>query len=58
MSSKGWVSRKREQFEQFARTQDESENRDQAQTQAQAQVQVQTYKPTKDGEMKVKIVSR
>ena len=54
MSSKGWVSRKREQFELFARIQDDSESR----AQAQGQGQGQAYKPMKDGEMKVKIVSR
>ena len=60
MSSKGWVSRKREQFEQFARTQDGSENRVQAQVQVQVQVQskVEEYKPVKDGEIKVKMMSR
>ena len=62
MSSKGWVSRKREQFEQFARTQDGSENRVQAQV-AQVQVQVQVpseveeCQPVKDGEIKVKMMS-
>ena len=65
MSSKGWVSRQREQFEQFART----EVRPQVQvfTQVPSQVpsqvpilvqsQEETYKPMEDGEMKVKIIS-
>ena len=69
MSSKGWVSRQREQFEQFART----EVRPQVQvftqvfTQVPRQVprqvpilvqsQEETYKPLEDGEMKVKIIS-
>ena len=53
MSSKGWVSRKREQFEQFARTQDETETRAQS-------PQVLSLVPSqeeKGGEMKVKIAS-
>ena len=66
MSSKGWVSRKREQFEQFARTQDGSENRVQtqvaqvqvAQVQVQVPSEVEEYKPVKDGEIKVKMMSR
>merc|ERR1719220_1923831 len=60
MSSKGWVSRQREQFEQFART----EVRPQVQvftqvfTQVPSQVpilvksQEETYKPMEDGDMK------
>ena len=53
MSSKGWVSRKREQFEQFARTQDETENK-------AVSPQVLSLVPSqeeKGGEVKVKIIS-